>query len=182
MCPVSKAQPKGKAVRFVKQRQVRKIEVTVDSGAVDTVVPPGLIPGEVVATAATQAGFAYKGADGSDIPHLGQQVLQGVTEENDPIKMTVQVAKITKPLASVKKMTQAGNRVVFDGQNSYIEHKASGRKTKIYERDGTYAIDLWVSSDSETEAGTQLAAKTGSAGSGHPGSQHDAGDSFLRHV
>ena len=71
---------------------------------------------------------------------------------------------------------------MFDGQNSYIEHKASGRKTKIYERDGTYAIDLWVSSDSETEAGTQLAAKTGSAGSGNSGSQHDAGDSFLRHV
>ena len=169
--PKVKAQPKPKA------QPKKRIEITVDSGAVDTVVPPGLIGARVVQTAATKAGFAYKGADGSDIPHLGQQVLEGTTETNDPVRMTVQVAKITKPLASVKKMTQAGNRVVFDGADSYIEHKQSGRRTKIHEREGTYAIDLWVSSESEEEP-ADLLVNDGQAAS----SSQDGAESFLRHT
>ncbi len=49
----------------------RRIELTVDSGAVDTVVPPKELPQGYYPTEATTGGFHYVGADGSEIPHLG---------------------------------------------------------------------------------------------------------------
>ena len=47
-------------------------------------------------------------------------------------------------LASVKQMIHAGNRVVFDQEGSYIQHKESGKVTKIYEKGGNFAFNLKV--------------------------------------
>ena len=35
-------------------------------------------------------------------------------------------------------------RVVFDGDYSYIEHKATGIKSKIEHDEGTYALWVWI--------------------------------------
>ena len=56
----------------------------------------------------------------------------------------MQVAGVTKPLGSVRAMTQANNVVVFDKGNSYIVNKATGVKTRIEERGGAYVFDMWV--------------------------------------
>jgi hypothetical protein len=65
--------------------------------------------------------------------------------EGDGIGMTFQVGKECKrTLGSVKKMCGAGNRVVFDDDGSYVENKTSGKKTKVYESEGTYAFDIYL--------------------------------------
>ena len=44
------------------------------------------------------------------------------------LPMTFQVAKVRGPLGSVRRICEAGNRVVFDdeGEGSYIESKKTG--------------------------------------------------------
>ena len=51
-----------------------------------------------------------------------------------------------KFLASVSRITKAGHRVVFDTaeEGSYIESKASGKKTWLRQEGGVYFLDLWV--------------------------------------
>ena len=60
------------------------------------------------------------------------------------VDMSMQVCDVTKPLGSVRAMVDAGNRVVFDRGNSYIQHKGTGMTTKIEERGGAYVFDMWV--------------------------------------
>ena len=58
--------------------------------------------------------------------------------------MAMQVAQVSKPLGSVYQFCKAGNRVVFDEGNSYIQNKETGLKTKIHEENGVYNMHLWV--------------------------------------
>ena len=48
------------------------IEAVVDSGAEDSVAPPGLFPGEVLPSLMSREGRRYRAANGSPIPNLGQ--------------------------------------------------------------------------------------------------------------
>ena len=161
------------------------LELTVDSGAVDTVVPPTSVK-SYEPSQATQAGFVYQSADGTEIPHLGETRLQGKTELGNTIGMTVQVAEITKPLGSVKKMVAAGNRVVFDSEGSYIEEKGTGLRTKIHERNGTYALDLWIKSQESGEEQQQILAVVeqaeGQSASSSQAAPAEEDCPFLRHV
>eukprot|EP00969_Alexandrium_andersonii_P000119 5376-Alexandrium_andersonii.AAC.2 len=65
--------------------------------------------------------------------------------------MEVQIADVKKPLASVRRICQAGNRVVFDEQGSYIEHKHTGMRTRIDQDDQGYAVALWLPRDEEQD-------------------------------
>jgi len=60
------------------------------------------------------------------------------------LDIVLQIAAVHKALASVRKMCQAGNQVVFDAEGGYVLHKGSGLRTKIHKRNGTYVMDLWV--------------------------------------
>ena len=59
-------------------------------------------------------------------------------------KMTFQVAKTTKALASVSKMVGHGNSVIFDSEGSYIRNKASGEVTWLREENGVSLLDVQV--------------------------------------
>ena len=48
-----------------------------------------------------------------------------------------------KVLCSVHKMNMGGNVVVLDGEKSYMQHKESGRRTRIEYEDGHYVMYLW---------------------------------------
>ena len=56
--------------------------------------------------------------------------------------MTFRIADITKPLASVKRICDRDNGVVFDIDSSYIGHKASGHKTPMRHEKGVYLLDV----------------------------------------
>jgi len=128
-----------------------KIELTMDSGACEHVVHPEQIHGATVrVTQAVREHVTYLAANGSEIANLGEVTITGVTEEGVDISLIMQVADVTKPLASVRKMCKAGNRVVFDPEGSYIQHKATGVTTAIDESNGTYSVNLWVLCPEET--------------------------------
>ena len=122
-----------------------QIELAVDSGASESVIPPGML--DCIPTQAGEAsrrGVKYEVANGEQIPNEGEKRFTAVTEEGSSKGMVLQVCDVNQGLLSTAKMTKAGNRVVFDEDGSYIENKASGHKTWMKERAGMYMIKLWV--------------------------------------
>ena len=67
-----------------------------------------------------------------------------MTNEGEIRGMKYQVAPVAKPLVAVKRICQTGHRVVYDGDGSYIEHKATGKRIWLREEDGNYMLDTWV--------------------------------------
>ncbi len=52
-------------------------------------------------------------------------------------------ADVKKVVCSVHRMNMGGNAVVLDGERSYMQHKESGRKSRIEYEDGQYVMYLW---------------------------------------
>ena len=55
-----------------------------------------------------------------------------------------QAAEVSRPLASVKRICEAGHTVVFDDTGSFILNKATGEINALREECGNYMLDLWV--------------------------------------
>ena len=58
--------------------------------------------------------------------------------------MVAAVTDVDDALLSVSKVVRAGNRVVFDEEGSYIEHKQTGEVTPLSEVGGLYKLKMWV--------------------------------------
>ena len=61
--------------------------------------------------------------------------------------MTFQVAAVHKALGAVSRIVGAGHRVIFDNpktDGSYIEDKATGRRTPLRQQNGVYFLDVWM--------------------------------------
>jgi hypothetical protein len=121
-----------------------KITVTIVSGAVDSVGPRTMATDiDIKDTPASRAGLKYRAANGTPIDNLGEKSIQGVTKQGNKVGMTFQIADVTKPLGAVRAMLAAGNKVVFESGNSYIQDKTRTIKTPKEERNGAYVFDLW---------------------------------------
>ena len=107
------------------------VEVSVDSGAVVTVGPKEKCTGyPLEETEASRKGQPFYGANGSKIKNYGMRRVKGVTEEGHGATLPMQAADVLRILASVRQMIHAGNRVVFDKDGSYIQHKESGKSNE----------------------------------------------------
>eukprot|EP00973_Karenia_brevis_P076629 10644604-Karenia_brevis.AAC.1 len=109
------------------------LTITVDSGAAESVIPEEqCVQYPTTDTQASLSGMCYLGADGSEIPNVGERTVCAVTEDGSAARMRFQVCPVTKALGSVSRMTQAGNKVVFDSidapEGSHIECKATGER------------------------------------------------------
>ena len=123
----------------------QKIELAVDSGAAETVIPHDLVIDHPIRdTDSSRSGLCYASATGQPIPNLGEQKLPMVTRENTMRGMTFQAAPVSRPLGSVKRICSHNHRVVFDDEGSYIQNKATGETNWMREEDGNYILDLWV--------------------------------------
>jgi len=121
-----------------------KITVAIDSGAVDSVGPKTMATDVGIRdTPASRAGLKYRAANGTSIDNYGEKTIQGVTKQGRKVGMTFQIADVTKPLGAVRAMLAAGNKVVFETGNSYIEDKTRTIRTPIEERNGGYVFDIW---------------------------------------
>ena len=119
--------------------------LTVDSGAADHVMPIGwLVMFIVMASLGSKRGLHYVAADGTRIPNLGQQLVRFMTLDGTWCEVMFQVAGIHKPLVSVSKLIEAGYRVVFDTDNSYIIHKKTKQIIKMRKERGVFVVDAYV--------------------------------------
>ena len=122
-----------------------KVKILVDSGAFESVAPPGLFEGvRVEASAASKAGHCYTVADGGEIPCLGEQKIPVTTWEGHRCGLTFQVADVTKALLSVPQLTRTGHEVVFHKTGGIIRHKTSGQEIRFKAEGGVYVLEVWV--------------------------------------
>ena len=143
------------------------IPITIDSGAVDTVGPKtsgGRFP--IEPTEDSKAGRNYRAANGKPIKNYGMRRLQGKTKDGKDLRMKMVVADVTKVLASVARMCECGNKVVFDEEGSYVINKKTGQKTLIEKRNGAYIIDIWVERDTADIGACDNSQSSSSSGSG----------------
>ena len=122
-----------------------ELELAVDSGATETVVNENMVATvEVKDGAASRRGVQYEVANGTKIPNLGEKTFTAVSDEGSKRRITAQVCDVNKALLSVKRMTDAGNRVVFDSEGSYVEDKQTRERMWLKEEGGMYVLKVWV--------------------------------------
>ncbi len=56
----------------------------------------------------------------------------------------MQVTEVTKPLVSVGKICNAGNRVVFEPEGGYIESVTTGARTNLTKAGTAWRLDVWI--------------------------------------
>ena len=90
----------------------------------------------------------------TDIKHEGEEEVfvgdveevghRAKTDEGKVMQLRFQVAGVTKPLMSVKRVVEKGNRVVFGKGpgESYIENEATGERMAMRRKNGTYVVDV----------------------------------------
>ena len=125
-------------------RKWTRVSMAVDSGACDSVADPAQFPCNVLETAASRSEANFASATGEPIPNLGEMRVPLMTREGTRRSMKVTAAPVTKPLASVKKICQAGHRVIFDEEGSFIVNKRTEEVNALREEDGNHMLDMWV--------------------------------------
>ena len=135
----------------------QEIEVIVDSGACETVMPRNLcqmIP--IVPSAQSLAKVEYQVASGKDIPNLGERHCEVYAEGSpNPLMMHFQVADVHRPLLSISKAADMGFRSYLDDQGGWLEDMETGECIPIERKGDLYVLKLWVravQSEVNTEA------------------------------
>ena len=116
----------------------------VDSGAEETVAPPGLLPGQVEESPMQRAGGRYRAANGSRLPNLGQQVAPFRTTEGLSRSLRFQIAGVERPLISVAQLAKTGHRVEFGADEGHIVHVPSGQRLRLQRTGGVYLLRMLV--------------------------------------
>ena len=118
-------------------------KITIDSGAAESVMPEGMLHGiKLEESEGSRRGVHYVTANGGKMPNLGEKKVFFRTKDGGTSSVVFQVTHARKPLASVSRIVQKGNRVVFGGDESYIENVVTGRRVPITFENGTYHMDV----------------------------------------
>ena len=147
----------------------RRVKVTYDTGAGASVANKGTFPFQIRPSEAQRKGIA----GGNKIGNEGEMEVQGETEEFQRRKVVFQMAEVVKPLYCATESIPAGFRTVIDSEESggcYMEHKATGEKTKLEVEDGVLVFYLWVweGDEEEPEADKDGREKAGFTRPGNP--------------
>ena len=117
----------------------------MDSGAAESVIPVD----EVVKYKKNKLRIDewFQTASGEPIKNEGEQKIPIMLSSGQLRGMTFQACEVTKPLASVKRMMDAGHAVVFAPEaagGSFVMNLETGEDEVLIEEDGNYYMDVWV--------------------------------------
>ena len=116
------------------------LEAVIDSGAEESVAPPGFFAADVVPSPMSKAGGRYRAANGTRIRNLGQQRVSFNTAEGHLCTLPFQVAEVERPLISVAHLTSAGNRVILNDTGGQIVNATTGKTIELVRRGGVYLL------------------------------------------
>ena len=119
----------------------RSVKAVIDSGAEDTVAPPGVLPFAATPSRMSTEGAVYRAANGASIRNLGLQVARFETAEGRRCGLNFQVAEVERPLVSVAKLCDAGNMVVFESSGGRIIGPA-GREVALRDEGNASRLEI----------------------------------------
>ena len=115
------------------------MKTVVGSGAVDSVAPTRMAPTlEIQSPPGCRRGQYYLSEPGESLTNMGQQRLNVTTDEGEGRSV------MNRPLTSVAKICDQGNRVVFGAQGGYILNVKTGKMTQFQRESGVYTLNLWL--------------------------------------
>ena len=134
--------------------------VAVDSGASESVMPTGEVPGYLVVMPPKP--IWYANCNGGQMQNEGEQRLPMMLPSRDWFEMPFQQTSVTKPLAAVTKMCEAGQAVLFlpeEFGSSIVINMLSGdyETEELRQEDGNYMLDVWIPPIEEVEKAKQKA-------------------------
>ena len=128
-----------------------KMSIKIDSGAIDTCVPPSVGQAfKIQESHMSKNQATYRAANGTTIKNHGQRSISALDESWSPFKINAQVADVSTPLASVYQMCKSGNIVAFNSQGGAIINPTTGKKIPIKLRNGSYEMDMWMPKSCDT--------------------------------
>jgi hypothetical protein len=133
-------------VNHVKQEvKWAKLEAVVDSGAAESVAPSSMAPWlPTVPSEGSRRGQCYLSASGAKLENKGEKKFNMITAEGHWGEATFQVAEVTRPLCSVTKICDRGNKVVFEADGGYIYNYDTGVKTAFSRQNNVYVMEMYV--------------------------------------
>ena len=120
------------------------VRAIVDSGAEDTVTPPGVFPSEMVSSPMSRAGRRYRAANGAPIENMGQTMALFTDAKGRACGLPFQVAKVERPLISVTQLSDSGHETLLGRHGGVIRHVASGRSIPLRREGGVYILEMRV--------------------------------------
>jgi hypothetical protein len=123
----------------------KKIEVLVDSGAVENVANSQHLSGYPVAeSVGARSNLHYLVEDGGRIPNLEEQRVKVITEEGHLCGLTFQTADLTRPILRLSKMTNRGHDVQFHKKGGAIANSITGQVARFAKAKGAYIVTMWL--------------------------------------
>ena len=117
----------------------------MDSGAAESVCPREMAPQfEVKDTLASRAKVFYTAASGGQIMNIGESNIPVCLENGARTIATFQVCDVSRPLMSVSRLCEMGNRVLFGANGGVIMNLATGQVTPFQKEDGVYVFEMWI--------------------------------------
>ena len=122
------------------------IEITVDSGACDTVLPPKMLSSiRIESTEASRAGEEYEVANGHAILNEGAKRCIMMTPGSSESKGIIfRVSDVHKPLMSVGSMAVAGFECLLSKTGGIMRDVDSGEMIPLTRRGYLYHSRAWV--------------------------------------
>ena len=132
-----------------------ELEVPVDSGACDTVMPRVMCPHiSVLSTPVSRSGYEYEVANGAGLPNLGERRCLMMTENSQTAKrIAFQCADVHKALLSVSRCSDMGYECTLGKLGGELRDVVTGDRIPIHRRENLYFIRAWVRQDSDSEPG-----------------------------
>ena len=102
-----------------------------------------MLPNEPIVDEAKWRGVKYVAANGGKMENIGEKKVKFKRAGSKAVySITFQVTDVSKPLASVSRILDKGNAVIFSKSGSYILNEVSGEKIPIVDGKGTFGIDV----------------------------------------
>ena len=126
-----------------------EIEITVDSGACDTVMPREMCSGiSVLQTPDSLRGMEYEVANGASLPNLGERRCLMMSEDSQITKkITFQCADVHKALLSVSRVADLGYACTLGKFGGQLEDTVTGEKIPLHRRGNLYVMRAWIRQD-----------------------------------
>ena len=131
------------------------LEITVDSGACDTVLPTGMLSSiKTESTEASRNLEEYEVANGHTIINEGQKRCMMMTPGSTvPKGIVFQVTDVHKPLMSVGAMCDAGYECLMSKAGGFMRDIDTGEMIPLVRRGNLYVLQAWVRSSDGTPFG-----------------------------
>ena len=132
-----------------------EIEITIDSGACDTVMPENMCPHiSLLSSDSSRAGLEYEVANGEGLPNLGEKKCLMMTEDSDMMKRVIfQCADVHKALLSVSRVADLGYECVFGKNGGQLRDVVTGDVVSLHRRGNLYVMRAWVKQDTSSTPG-----------------------------